>query len=206
MSLDAAEIDLSDCFEKGMGYVALSRVRTLAGLSLKGFNDIALRVSGDVLNFDKELRKLSEHNRGHIEKLGEKIAEMHEEFKNKISGEEKSLTSPKRLRGVKKQKGESLEETKRLFSSGLSVKEVSDERGLAESTVFAHIIKIKEEDPSFNVYALRDAIPKSRFQKIYQAFQKVGTVEGGKRPLTPVRELLGDSFSFDELRIVKMFL
>ena len=38
MSLDAAEIDLSKSFTCGMGYVALSRVRTLAGIKLMGIN------------------------------------------------------------------------------------------------------------------------------------------------------------------------
>jgi len=36
LSLDAVEIDLRRSFTTGMGYVALSRVRTLAGLSVKG--------------------------------------------------------------------------------------------------------------------------------------------------------------------------
>ena len=59
MSLDAAVIDLSKSFVRGMGYVALSRVRTLNGIRLVGINDDALKVSDEVLEFDKKLRKMS---------------------------------------------------------------------------------------------------------------------------------------------------
>lgn len=59
MSLDAAQVDLRQSFEPGMGYVALSRVRSSAGLSLAGFNEIALRVDNEVLEFDKKLRRKS---------------------------------------------------------------------------------------------------------------------------------------------------
>ena len=38
ISLDYVDIDLEDIFEYGQGYVSLSRVRTLDGLSLKNFN------------------------------------------------------------------------------------------------------------------------------------------------------------------------
>ncbi|HTX86438.1 MAG TPA: PIF1 family DEAD/DEAH box helicase [Candidatus Nanoarchaeia archaeon] len=58
LSMDCAEIDLSGCFEPGMGYVALSRVRTLDGLKLLGLNDLSLRVSERILEFDKEIRKI----------------------------------------------------------------------------------------------------------------------------------------------------
>ncbi len=60
MSLDAAEIDLSKSFEHGMGYVALSRVRTLAGIRLMGINAMALKVSELVSAKDKEFRELSD--------------------------------------------------------------------------------------------------------------------------------------------------
>jgi ATP-dependent exoDNAse (exonuclease V) alpha subunit len=56
LSMDAAEIDLSSCFEPGMGYVALSRVRTLDGLKLLGINELSLRVSERITQFDKEIR------------------------------------------------------------------------------------------------------------------------------------------------------
>lgn len=56
LSLDCAEIDLSGCFEPGMGYVALSRVRTLDGLKLLGLNELSLKVSERILEFDREIR------------------------------------------------------------------------------------------------------------------------------------------------------
>src|SRR5690606_10942747 len=59
MSLDAAEVDLSKSFIPGMGYVALSRVRSLDGLLLKGINNTALRINEHVLDLDQQLRRQS---------------------------------------------------------------------------------------------------------------------------------------------------
>jgi ATP-dependent exoDNAse (exonuclease V) alpha subunit len=59
MSLDAAQIDLSKCFEFGMGYVAISRLKTLAGLSLQGFNKKALQVDPKILKLDQEFQDRS---------------------------------------------------------------------------------------------------------------------------------------------------
>lgn len=60
MSLDAASMDLSGAFEYGQGYVALSRVRSLAGLSLEGLNAKALLMHPEVVEKDKEFRQLSD--------------------------------------------------------------------------------------------------------------------------------------------------
>lgn len=57
MSLDAAEIDLSRAFTPGMGYVALSRVRGLDGLYLKGVNSTAFMMHPQIHEFDYELRR-----------------------------------------------------------------------------------------------------------------------------------------------------
>ncbi|MGI8419754.1 MAG: PIF1 family DEAD/DEAH box helicase [Candidatus Levyibacteriota bacterium] len=62
MSLDAAEIDLSRSFLPGMGYVALSRVRSLSGLKLMGMNQMALQINPDVSEMDREF--LAQSNEG----------------------------------------------------------------------------------------------------------------------------------------------
>lgn len=59
MSLDAAEIDLSKSFTPGMGYVALSRVRSLNGVYLSGINDMALQLHPDIFDFDRTLQRAS---------------------------------------------------------------------------------------------------------------------------------------------------
>lgn len=60
MTLDAARIDLSRAFVEGMGYVALSRVRSLEHLALDGLNGMALRVSPLAKQIDAELRERSD--------------------------------------------------------------------------------------------------------------------------------------------------
>ncbi len=60
MTLDAARIDLSRAFVEGMGYVALSRVRSLKHLILDGLNGMALRVSPLAKQIDADLRARSE--------------------------------------------------------------------------------------------------------------------------------------------------
>jgi len=55
MTLEAAEIDLSRSFGYGMGYVALSRLKSLEGLYLLGINDLAYRVDPLVSAYDEKL-------------------------------------------------------------------------------------------------------------------------------------------------------
>ncbi|PID51765.1 MAG: helicase [Candidatus Moraniibacteriota bacterium] len=62
MTLDAAEIDLRKCFEYGMGYVALSRVRSLDCVRLLGCNAKALHVHPTILKKDAVFRKQSAQN------------------------------------------------------------------------------------------------------------------------------------------------
>jgi ATP-dependent exoDNAse (exonuclease V) alpha subunit len=69
MTLDAVEMDLSKSFEYGMGYVALSRVRTLSGIKLLGINTRALQVNPKVLKLDKIMLEESNANARNLTKL-----------------------------------------------------------------------------------------------------------------------------------------
>lgn len=61
MSLDAATVDLSKAFECGQGYVAISRVRSLAGLHIEGnLYAKAFDMHPKVVAEDKKFRKLSD--------------------------------------------------------------------------------------------------------------------------------------------------
>jgi len=77
MSLDAAIIDLSQAFEFGQGYVAISRVRTLSGLFLEGFNERALELHPKVAAADR-------HFRGYSDAVRKKFAVLAESEKEKL--------------------------------------------------------------------------------------------------------------------------
>jgi ATP-dependent exoDNAse (exonuclease V) alpha subunit len=71
MTLDAAVIDLGRAFDRGMGYVALSRVRELKNISLIGFNAVALQVSPRVQSLDAGFRTASARAEADVAALSE---------------------------------------------------------------------------------------------------------------------------------------
>ena len=75
MTLDAARVDLRRAFVEGMGYVALSRVRNLQNLSLVGINRMALQISSEALEIDKQLRSKSGRDAEKFEHLKERAAQ-----------------------------------------------------------------------------------------------------------------------------------
>ncbi|OGC86193.1 hypothetical protein A3D70_00525 [Candidatus Adlerbacteria bacterium RIFCSPHIGHO2_02_FULL_54_18] len=89
MSIDSAVMDLRQAFEYGQGYVALSRVRTLGGLFLLGFNDRALQVHPTILKRDVQFRSAS----GEAAKVFStmpplELAELHKTFLKGVGGRE----------------------------------------------------------------------------------------------------------------------
>jgi hypothetical protein len=90
MSLDCAEIDLSKTFEFGMGYVALSRVKSLQGIKLLGFNPNSLEVNKKTIDLDKELFAQSARDLNKHRKLSKK--QLRQKQKNFIEISKKEET------------------------------------------------------------------------------------------------------------------
>jgi ATP-dependent exoDNAse (exonuclease V) alpha subunit len=81
MSLDGAVMDLSQVFEYGQGYVALSRVRRLTGLHIIGINDKALMVHPEILKQDVTFREQSIDAQNAFNEISKQnITELHKKF------------------------------------------------------------------------------------------------------------------------------
>ncbi|OGZ20287.1 MAG: hypothetical protein A2494_01070 [Candidatus Lloydbacteria bacterium RIFOXYC12_FULL_46_25] len=197
MSLDAAEVDLSSAFERGMGYVALSRVRTLDGLMLKGLNGTALRVHDEVLEFDGRFREDSEKHADEMLALGEVERErFQEEFLASVA--------PSGKRG-KKVVQSTREETRQLLDKKLSLEEIATMRGLKKETIITHIEELRGDGEVVDVLHLKNELPAIKLKKILATLEKMkGSEDEGK--LTPAKRILGDAASFEEIRIARLFL
>ncbi len=198
MSLDAVEIDLSKSFERGMGYVALSRVRSLEGLKLLGWNDMALEINPEVLEFDGLLQDESEKAQRELELLGssEKI-NLQKHFIDRIAPKGKAK---------KEEKVPTHYVTKRFIEERKSLKTISKERELKSETIIDHIEKLKKEGEDLDIEYLREsAFTSSRFQKIADAFS-LSFEQVGDYRLAPVKNSLGSGFTYEEIRLARLFI
>lgn len=158
MSLDAAHMDLSRAFEYGQGYVALSRVRTLAGLSLAGFNERALEVHPEVLAKDAAFRAQSLEAREAFASMeSSEVETMHANFVKACGGSEPSeeggpagadAPAGKKRKGAAAggvQKKRSAHETLEYVRDGQALDAIAQERGLKAETILTHIKECVDE-------------------------------------------------------------
>jgi ATP-dependent DNA helicase PIF1 len=64
MSLDLVEAELSNCFEDGMAYVALSRCRTLQGFTVTGLTTKSVRANKEAIAFHASITNKNEPGEG----------------------------------------------------------------------------------------------------------------------------------------------
>ena len=95
--------------------------------------------------------------------------------------------------------GSTYDQTRLLLQQGLSVDEVALQRGLARSTIANHLECLIRSGEQYDLRPLMP--PPERFKRIKAAFE-----ESGGTFFSPVKEILGDDYSFDEIRLVWIFL
>jgi ATP-dependent DNA helicase PIF1 len=162
MTLDAARIDLSRAFVEGMGYVALSRVRSLEHLILDGINGMALRVSPLAKQLDEQLRHRSHEalyeNAVHIQQWEDAEAnrpeEAEEPAKPADDKEARSIAWQQKLAKMRETYPNAFRpwaddddtRLKALFDKGLSLAEITDALGRQPGSIKKRLEKHYGED------------------------------------------------------------
>ncbi|MFS4454729.1 helix-turn-helix domain-containing protein [Maribacter sp. 2304DJ31-5] len=202
MTLDAATIDLSKTFERGQGYVALSRLKNIENLRLSGFNEMALHVDGLAHKADIRFQELSE------------MVDMENDFKTlemeslafiKQCG---GLTDPEEIKKQSKKIKEKSTEKKSTYEITLGylkqkipLEVIAEERGLSIGTIAGHLIRLRKERPKENLdfYRPDDHL----LEKITEARKKVKNDAVG---LKPIYEALEGKVDYGDIKLALAFL
>ena len=84
-----------------------------------------------------------------------------------------------------------------LLREGLTVAEMAQRRGLTEGTVLSHLERLLGDGQA---PPLAHLMPEpQRYDRIARAFSESGT-----ELLKPVRDALGDDYTYEELRLVRL--
>lgn len=233
MTLDAAEIDLSRTFELGQGYVALSRLKSLAGLQLLGMNDMSLQLDPLARGADKRFLVLSEEADANYSMLDEEsMTQAHEKFILKSGGTlsksvidaystlQKKRREQQQAQIDKKQKlgnqvsdksDSTLLATRLLLEESLSIAEISQARQLSQSTIMRHIADLKSQDPSLACDHLRPEddvmiAVGNAYVAIKVANNPNDFNDDGSIKLRPIFEYLKHSIDYNTIRLALIFI
>jgi len=201
MSLDAAHVDLSRAFEYGHGYVALSRVRSLAGLTLGGLNERALEVAPDILARDWEFREASRAAEEALARLDDDaLAARHEAFE-RASAAQPALPGTT-TRDAKGRRVARWVETVALLREGVGVDEVARARGRTPGTIVAHLEAAAAEGALRGEEIAHLAPAGSALRgDVARALRELGA-----DTLGAVYAHFEGRFSYDELRVARLLL
>ena len=233
MTLEAAEIDLSRTFELGQGYVALSRLKSLAGLQLLGMNDMSLQLDPLARGADKRFLTLSEEADANYAMLDEEsMTQAHEKFILKSGGTlsksvieayanlQKKRREQQQAQIEKKQKlgnqvsdksDSTLLATRILLEESLSIAEISQARQLSQSTIMRHIAELKSQDPSLACDHLRpeDEVM-TAVGNAYVAIKVANNPndfnDDGSIKLRPIFEHLKQAIDYNTIRLALIFI
>lgn len=200
MSLDRAHIDLSHAFEYGQGYVALSRVCSLEGLTLTGFNTRALEVHPDILEEDESFREKSSFAISTFADMPNKeLKAMHASFLKAVGGSVVVLSEGAQ-HSARTVREDPTKATLILLKEGKSIEDIAKARDRKPGTIITHLNKLREAGH----ITYGDVAHLTRGQEIdievaIDAFAKFGTEH-----LAPIFSKLGGRVSYDTLHLARV--
>ena len=233
MTLDAAEIDLSRTFELGQGYVALSRLKSLAGLQLLGMNTMSLQLDPLARGADKRFLALSEEADANYAMLDAKsMQQAHEKFVTKSGGtnsqtiidayatlQKKRREQQQLLQDKKQKQGNQVADksdstllvTRQLLEESLTIAEIAQSRELAQSTIMRHISELKHQDPSLACDHLRpDDEIMTAVGNAYVAIKVANNPndfnDDGSAKLRPIYDYLKQNVDYNTIRLALIFI
>ncbi len=219
MTLDAAQIDLSKTFEVGQGYVALSRIKSIEGLSLLGINPMALRVDPLILHIDERIKQASLKASKAIETLDKDTFEMLcQKHISSMGGVVEKEKIEEEIANIKAGKPSHSAyatpthiKTKNLIDKSDTIIKLAVNRGLSKGTIIQHLALIKEEMPDFDLIKYK---PEAEiFDTVESVLLKLMTkklpdnfTDDGKLRLKPVFEALNSEVGYDDIRLCMLFM
>ncbi|MCK0131490.1 AAA family ATPase [Flavobacteriaceae bacterium F08102] len=202
MTLEAAEIDLQKTFEKGQGYVALSRLKNIENLHLVGFNERALEVDNLAYKADLRFKELSAKADKEL-----KLVELERSAKRFVTycgglTSTDEITKQAKKKKEKKSKISTYDITLTYLRAQKSLEEIAEIRGLNVGTIAGHLIKIIKDHPKedLDFYKPDDEI----VEKVSAAYAK--QKDGNTVSLTKIHRALNGKVSYDDIKLAIAFI
>ncbi|MCF7844637.1 MAG: AAA family ATPase [Kiritimatiellales bacterium] len=181
-SIDRLLVNISNLWESGHAYVALSRATSEEGLFIENWEPQSIFIDPLVQEFYKYVQEEWQRISVAIPDTAPEILPMN------ITKQKKSKKIP------------NYKQTESYLKQKLSLEDIAKILGWKETTILGHIEKLlleEAEDP--DIHYLRP--PADIFDAISNAFNEHGT-----EYLKPVYDELNGEHSYDQLRLVRLFL
>ncbi len=165
------------------------------------FGDLALRQMAAYLPQSEEnFSRISGVGQEKLKRYGKIFTEIIQTYAVANNLSEKDVPEKRSARPQRSTRlGPTYRETKELVRQKMSIEKMASLRGLAAGTIAAHIEKLVSNGEKIDIDYLRP--PMEKFEKIQAAFK-----QSGGTALSPVLETLGEPYTYEELKIARLFL
>lgn len=208
MSLDAVEVDLSKAFVFGQGYVALSRVRTLAGLKVLGLSVNALQVDPKIVRRDAGFKSESGSAEETFVALDPSdLVTMHEQFVTALGGKvpQAGEVKVKKTSFERIQKESTYALTRQFILEGKKIATIAKEREMTVGTIISHVEKLAEEK-QITAHDIKQI-----FEYDFDLDEAVKVLTDainihGVEKLKPLYEESGEQYDYESIRLVRAII